>query len=232
MAMGLARMLGFVIPRNFDLPYCSRSISEFWRRWHITLGIWFRDYLYICLLYTSPPRFSPRGPVNSVDPWYRFHPLFFRYYWYKGILSQNQRTFNRQCIKLHARAPHRKSAQMPTHESFVHPFRLPHRGEERAHFNFCCTFAQQKTERPRGVVLSLSESLTEFRVRRRERCLIRFLPRPVRGRKHFARSERRIVRCQRTTEAQSAANLSRKSGFATFSTASENDPEGSFSVSL
>ena len=75
---------------------------------------------------------------------------------------------------------------MPTHESFVHPFRLPHRGEERAHFNFCCTFAQQKTERPRGVVLSLSESLTEFRVRRRERCLIRFLPRPVRGRKHFA----------------------------------------------
>ena len=37
MAMGLARMLGFVIPRNFDLPYCSRSISEFWRRWHITL---------------------------------------------------------------------------------------------------------------------------------------------------------------------------------------------------
>ena len=36
-------------PRNFDLPYCSRSISEFWRRWHITLGIWFRDYLYIPL---------------------------------------------------------------------------------------------------------------------------------------------------------------------------------------
>ena len=49
MAMGLARMLGFVTPRNFDLPYCSRSISEFWRRWHITLGIWFRDYLYIPL---------------------------------------------------------------------------------------------------------------------------------------------------------------------------------------
>ena len=38
-----------MIPRNFDLPYCSRSISEFWRRWHITLGIWFRDYLYIPL---------------------------------------------------------------------------------------------------------------------------------------------------------------------------------------
>ena len=49
MAMGLGRMLGFAIPRNFDLPYCSRSISEFWRRWHITLGTWFRDYLYIPL---------------------------------------------------------------------------------------------------------------------------------------------------------------------------------------
>ena len=46
MAMGLARMLGFVIPRNFDLPYCSRSISEFWRRWHITLGTWMRDYVF------------------------------------------------------------------------------------------------------------------------------------------------------------------------------------------
>ena len=62
--------------------------------------------------------------------------------------------------------------------------------------------------------------------------MICFLPRPVRGRKHVARSKRRIVRFQRTTEAQSAANLSRKSGFATFSTASENDPEGSFSVSF
>ena len=49
MAMGLGQMLGFSIPRNFDLPYCSRSISEFWRRWHITLGTWFRDYLYIPL---------------------------------------------------------------------------------------------------------------------------------------------------------------------------------------
>ena len=56
MAMGLARMLGFVIPRNFDLPYCSRSISEFWRRWHITLGTWFRDYLYIPLGGNRVPR--------------------------------------------------------------------------------------------------------------------------------------------------------------------------------
>ena len=64
------------------------------------------------------------------------------------------------------------------------------------------------------------KSLAEFRVRRRESDIIRFLPRHVRGRKHFARSERRIVRYQRTTEAQNAAKLSRKSGKATFSTVS------------
>lgn len=49
MAMGLAKMLGFRIPRNFDCPYVSRSISEFWRRWHMTLGRWFREYLYFPL---------------------------------------------------------------------------------------------------------------------------------------------------------------------------------------
>lgn len=49
MAMGLGKMLGFRIPRNFDNPYVSRSISEFWRRWHITLGRWFREYVYFPL---------------------------------------------------------------------------------------------------------------------------------------------------------------------------------------
>lgn len=49
MAMGLGQMLGLRVPRNFDLPYLSRSVSEFYRRWHITLGTWFRDYLYIPL---------------------------------------------------------------------------------------------------------------------------------------------------------------------------------------
>ncbi len=47
MAIGLGRMLGFQFPRNFDTPYASGTISEFWRRWHITLGSWFRDYVYI-----------------------------------------------------------------------------------------------------------------------------------------------------------------------------------------
>ena len=49
MAMGLGKMLGFRIPRNFDNPYISRSISEFWRRWHMTLGSWFREYVYFPL---------------------------------------------------------------------------------------------------------------------------------------------------------------------------------------
>ncbi|MCI2049109.1 MAG: MBOAT family protein [Lachnospiraceae bacterium] len=49
MAIGIGRMMGFDIPENFNYPYISKSITEFWRRWHITLGTWFREYLYIPL---------------------------------------------------------------------------------------------------------------------------------------------------------------------------------------
>ena len=49
MAIGLGLMLGFTLPKNFDNPYMSRSATEFWRRWHITLGSWFREYVYIPL---------------------------------------------------------------------------------------------------------------------------------------------------------------------------------------
>lgn len=49
MAVGLGKMLGFDLPRNFDAPYVSKTVSEFFRRWHITLGAWFREYLYIPL---------------------------------------------------------------------------------------------------------------------------------------------------------------------------------------
>jgi len=57
MAIGLGYLLGFKFPENFDNPYVSKSITEFWRRWHVTLGAWFRDYLYI-----------PLGG-NRVKPW-------------------------------------------------------------------------------------------------------------------------------------------------------------------
>jgi alginate O-acetyltransferase complex protein AlgI len=49
MAIGLGLMLGFVFARNFDAPYRSQSITEFWRRWHISLSTWLRDYLYVPL---------------------------------------------------------------------------------------------------------------------------------------------------------------------------------------
>ena len=60
MAMGLGKMLGFRIPRNFDTPYASRSVSEFWRRWHITLGRWFREYVYF------PLGGSRKGRIRTV----------------------------------------------------------------------------------------------------------------------------------------------------------------------
>lgn len=49
MAIGLGKIFGFSFPENFDHPYASKSITEFWRRWHMTLGSWFRDYVYIPL---------------------------------------------------------------------------------------------------------------------------------------------------------------------------------------
>ena len=49
MAIGLGRMFGFHFMENFNYPYISSSISEFWRRWHISLGSWFRDYVYFPL---------------------------------------------------------------------------------------------------------------------------------------------------------------------------------------
>lgn len=49
MAIGLGKMVGFTIPKNFNNPYISTSVTEFWRRWHMTLGTWFREYVYIPL---------------------------------------------------------------------------------------------------------------------------------------------------------------------------------------
>jgi alginate O-acetyltransferase complex protein AlgI len=59
MAIGLGRMFGFHFLENFNYPYISRSIQEFWRRWHISLSSWFRDYLYI------PLGGNRRGPVRT-----------------------------------------------------------------------------------------------------------------------------------------------------------------------
>ncbi len=49
MAIGMARLLGFHFPINFRRPYLASSITDFWRRWHISLSTWLRDYLYVSL---------------------------------------------------------------------------------------------------------------------------------------------------------------------------------------
>jgi alginate O-acetyltransferase complex protein AlgI len=59
MAIGLGLMLGFVFPKNFDSPYRSQSVTEFWRRWHISLSTWLRDYLYV------PLGGNRKGPLRT-----------------------------------------------------------------------------------------------------------------------------------------------------------------------
>lgn len=49
MAMGLGKMIGYELPKNFDDPYAAKTVSQFYRRWHMTLGLWFREYVYIPL---------------------------------------------------------------------------------------------------------------------------------------------------------------------------------------
>lgn len=67
MAVGLGRMLGFSFPRNFNHPYAAGSVTDFWRRWHITLSGWFRDYVYIPL--GGSRRGRPRTAVNLLVVW-------------------------------------------------------------------------------------------------------------------------------------------------------------------
>lgn len=59
MALGIGKIFGFDLPKNFDHPYMSKTVSEYWRRWHISLGHWFRDYLYM-------PVF--RGVIGKTNP--------------------------------------------------------------------------------------------------------------------------------------------------------------------
>lgn len=67
MAIGIGEMLGFNLPVNFAHPYMSRSVSEFWHRWHITLGLWFRDYIYIPL--GGNRKGKPRQFLNLFIVW-------------------------------------------------------------------------------------------------------------------------------------------------------------------
>ena len=67
MAIGLGKMMGFTFPENFNYPYMSHSVSEFWRRWHITLGNWFKSYIYFPL--GGSRKGLPRTIVNLLIVW-------------------------------------------------------------------------------------------------------------------------------------------------------------------
>ncbi len=67
MAIGLGKMMGFNFPENFDYPYMSKSISEFWRRWHMTLGNWFKSYVYFPL--GGSRKGTARTVVNLLIVW-------------------------------------------------------------------------------------------------------------------------------------------------------------------
>jgi alginate O-acetyltransferase complex protein AlgI len=68
MAIGLGKMMGFTFPENFNQPYRAKSITEFWRRWHMTLSSWFRDYLYI------PLGGNRKGPLRT---YFNLFAVFF-----------------------------------------------------------------------------------------------------------------------------------------------------------
>lgn len=68
MAIGLGQMLGFHMPQNFNHPYTARSVTDFWHRWHITLGAWFKEYIYIPL--GGNRRGKPRMLLNLLVVWF------------------------------------------------------------------------------------------------------------------------------------------------------------------
>ena len=87
MAVGLGKMLGFEFVKNFDYPYISKSVTEFWRRWHISLGTWFREYVYIPL---GGNRVSVLKHVRS--------PLVFQHF----HCMDAHRLLARSCLELYA----------------------------------------------------------------------------------------------------------------------------------
>lgn len=96
MAIGLGRMFGFSFPENFNYPYIARSIQEFWRRWHMTLSTWFRDYLYIPLGGSYGPRWRTYCNLLLVfflcGLWHGASVLFVAWGLYHGAFLILERT--------------------------------------------------------------------------------------------------------------------------------------------
>lgn len=109
MAIGLAHMFGFDFPKNFDSPYLSRSITEFWRRWHMTLSQWLRDYLYFSL--GGNRRGELRTYVNLLltmllgGLWHGASWMFVLWGGYHGTLLVLERLGGRQGLIPRAPAP-------------------------------------------------------------------------------------------------------------------------------
>lgn len=98
MARGLARMLGLELPLNFDVPYAAISITDFWRRWHISLSSWLRDYLYVPL--GGNRRGGLRTVVNLITTmllaglWHGAGWTFIAWGAYHGVLLAIERRFS------------------------------------------------------------------------------------------------------------------------------------------
>jgi alginate O-acetyltransferase complex protein AlgI len=111
MAIGMGRMLGFEFPENFNYPYISRSIGEFWRRWHITLSTWFRDYLFIPMggSWCSPGRvyFNLWTVFFLCGLWHGASGLMVTWGSYHGLLMMMERTrFGRLLDRMPVALPH------------------------------------------------------------------------------------------------------------------------------
>lgn len=106
MARGLGNMFGFEFLKNFDYPYISKSITEFWRRWHISLGTWFREYVYIPL--GGNRKGKKRLIINLITVWFLtgfWHGASFNYiFWgiYFGVILIFEKFFLLERLK---RAP-------------------------------------------------------------------------------------------------------------------------------
>ena len=100
MALGLARLFDFTLPANFRTPYLSRNISEFWRRWHVTLSTWLRDYLYASLRRVWNGEFGVWGGLALTmllgGLWHGASWTFVAWGAYHGLLLVAHRLLNRK----------------------------------------------------------------------------------------------------------------------------------------
>ena len=103
MAIGMGKMFGFDFMENFNYPYISKSIKEFWRRWHISLSIWFRDYVYIPLGGSRYSKFKTNRNLLIVFAltgiWHGASWNFVFWGLYYGILLLLERTFLENILK-------------------------------------------------------------------------------------------------------------------------------------